>query len=578
VKNKLILKSNPLSLALIIVSISILLLTSFRNPDLIHDTFFISHGIAIKSGLYLYRDIYSVYGPITSWIFAVLVPIFGDYVYLGRILYLLVNLVIVIAMYFILKNRVTKSTILLITLTYILGNSGIVEVNSPRWPFALGIWPTSLSVLQILLIILTITWIYEDSDKQRWNHDSISLYVVGIVIGILTFSRLQSLGISFLYTLVLGYLTFERSESKRKIQLLFSGLFTGFIVPLIALAKMQSIKPFIDQFIFGNFRFAKVHNDGNFFISSPWLKSLIVSAIFGISAFSILMIFAWIMRRIPLTRSLLVTGVVGITLGIVVIRAGNFQLPEDFNRNIKYWIIKWAYQLPGGLSWFFLTVFLVTIFKVLSMAFRRRLKQEQDIRIRQSLVFSIIGLASLTLLYVNFAYLYFLIPIMVGTTVLLVQIMKFTQIASIEDIFKRFLALYLAITLVIGVSASGGDYKPFRTKEFFLLTHSSDFNYNLDNIWLDLKKEILFSNSSFYFCDYTFLRLINIDSFKVDKDFYAQRPKNVDDYLRRLDNKTNVIVSCNKETDIILESQLTDWISRKYFIDNENYLMIFKKL
>jgi hypothetical protein len=464
------------------------------------------------------------------------------------------------------------------TLSYGLGNSGIVETNSPRWPFAFGLWPTSLSVLQILLIILTITWIHEDSENQRGSRHSISLCLVGIVIGILAYSRLQSLGIICLYTLVLIYLTFERRESKRDIQRLFAGLFVGFIVPLIALAKLQSIKPFIDQFIFGNFRFAKVHNDGNWIISSSWLKSLFTSAIFGISAFSMLMIFAWIMRRIPPNCSLLFTSVVGITLGIAVVRAGNFQLPEDFNGNAKYWIIKWVYQLPGGLSWFFLTVFLVTISKVLYIVLRSGLKEKQDVTIRQSLIFSIIGLASLTLLYVNFAYLYFLIPIMITITVLLVQKMNLPEMVSIENIFKRFLALFLAIVIMIGFSATGGDYESYRTKEFFLLTHSDDFNYNLDNVWLDLDRELSLSNSSFFFCDYTFLRLMNINSFKVDIHLYTQRPNSVDEYLRRLDSKTNVIVSCNEEVDGILERHLTDWISRKYYLDNQSYLVIFKKV
>jgi hypothetical protein len=71
---------------------------------------------------------------------------------------------------------------------------------------------------------------------------------------------------------------------------------------------------------------------------------------------------------------------------------------------------------------------------------------------------------------------------------------------------------------------------------------------------------------------------MNINSFKVDIHLYTQRPNSVDEYLRRLDSKTNVIVSCNEEVDGILERHLTDWISRKYYLDNQSYLVIFKKV
>lgn len=549
-------------------------LNSLKNPDLIHDPFFVAQAKAINEGLVLYKDIFSVYGPLTTWLLVPFIQFFGDYVVLARILQIACHVVIVVLCWNYMTKYITKTSAKTLLSLYSIMGSGMTESSSLRWPFNFGIWPTTLSVIQVVLVLNLIETFHRQKRVSSNDKPMTSVLSQSFLVGILSYSRLQGLLIFVGFLITLFLLKRARVLQREYLSKTLFSCLTGFLIPFSIILVTKSFREFNDQFIFANFRFARKHNNGSV-VSKDWLSSLFYAFLFA--ALWILVVFVVLMalQRISIHLRVTLQIVIGTLSGYLIVQSGNYPLPSDLDRQAKLWLIKWISLIPNSFYWFMFLVFSSALLFALFKEVKAKTQTEQRFVYTETFHIMIIALLSLTLLYVNFAYLYFLVPI------LLLVIVKFQQ--SIDGLkfimskipFNAFVVLFAFMAISISTLSFQLSQKSFSSRQLSFMSHRETYQVNLDDAITWLESQIAPKSSSMYFCDFSLFRLYDAESYLNDFTFYVSPPKSKEEYLRRLDDGVSRIIVCDSNAISELRKLNPQWGEIVFQIDEVQSLTVF---
>lgn len=559
-----------------IFTILVSLLSTFKNPDLVHDTFFLGHAAAMNSDLSLYKDIYSIYGPLVSWMMALFTNIFGNFVVIGRIFGLIVHLFIVVLMWNFLKKYVAKRILKLILITYTLIGSGFSETNSPRWPFAFGVWPTALSIIQLLLILNVLQLLDKESTpEKRSNGLSTVLLSMGFGIGTLAFSRLQGIIFFIIFCLLTIYLGFRNYHLRKRAFLVLIPTLLGFSLPVALMLFNNTFYHFLDQFVFGSFRFANQHYNGKPFVNALLSNSFFFSICFALVAVIAIVAIIVFAKRLPPFFNYSFIIITAIITGLLVILSGHYRLPEDLNRSPKLWLIKWTYLIPSSFSFLCLIIFIVL---TLNFVFQFKYRNEKTISILnlEGQVW-LIGVVSLSMLYVNFAYVYSLIPIMVCVIGVLGFFQERGEFRSLSEYAGKVLIFFATLSLSVSAFSLTSKQSKFASREFIAMTHRSDYLSSWNSVATRVNMLLESKEASMFYCDLTIFRVYSPTSYRNDIQFYKLSPKSESEFVSRVNSRVSRVLVCNPSVHAALVSLLPDWDSLTFKIDERTTISVLSK-
>jgi hypothetical protein len=148
-------KSKKIHIIIYTIFLPITLIPATWNVDLIHDAAMMVPAGALVHGKELYVDVYSVFGPLGSWINYLPLKTFGVYLIVNRILGAILFWVTSLLFFFLLRKYIDYKLSLAISITWLFTASGFITLNSGN--AKLLFYTTNLGVLLMLLSFLIIS-------------------------------------------------------------------------------------------------------------------------------------------------------------------------------------------------------------------------------------------------------------------------------------------------------------------------------------------------------------------------------------------------------------------------------------
>ena len=257
--------ARALALPVLASLISIVINLQYFNLgfDLHHDGLFVTKAIGIREGLSIHSDVFSMYGPLTTWVQASLLSLFPS---VGEGLLLKFwGLATIAAISFLVADlgrvapenfRITQPQTFAASLTWTLTSPELF--NRYLLP-----WPTLLAAL--LLVTLLYLHALGKTRHQRGNRTqaAVLFFASGLMLGFLPFVRI-SLGaysvLTFLMITAVGLAL--RIPIFRSVAIFSSaGAALAASVVLLALALQGSLLDFFDQSVIGALVWAEVNLD-----------------------------------------------------------------------------------------------------------------------------------------------------------------------------------------------------------------------------------------------------------------------------------------------------------------------------
>jgi hypothetical protein len=148
-------KSSKIHIAIYAIFLPITLIPATWNVDLIHDAAVMVPAGALVHGKELYVDVYSIFGPLSSWINYLPLKTFGVYLIAGRILGAILFWTSSLIFFFMLRKYIDYKLSLAISITWLITASGFITLNPGN--AKLLFYTTNLGVLLMLLSFLIIS-------------------------------------------------------------------------------------------------------------------------------------------------------------------------------------------------------------------------------------------------------------------------------------------------------------------------------------------------------------------------------------------------------------------------------------
>jgi len=203
---------------------------SNRSIDYHHQGLIFSTALGVSKGLVLYRDIWSQYGPIPTYIQAVFLLVFGS-----KLLYLQILSVLISACSGTLAFSIFSKI-------YGVGSAAtavsIWALSAPFMLWPLHPWPTDFALLFFLIAIYLVC------QEEKYSHNFLFL-VSGFFVGISFWSRINTGVCIFVST----FLAIGLSLSWRRAQIFLYGFFTCITIGACLLALSNSLTSFFQQAI-----------------------------------------------------------------------------------------------------------------------------------------------------------------------------------------------------------------------------------------------------------------------------------------------------------------------------------------
>ena len=148
-------KSNKIYIVIYAIFFPIILIPATWNVDLVHDASIMVPAGALAHGKVLFDDVYSIFGPLSSWINYLPLKIMGVYLVVSRIVGAILFWVTSLLCYFILRKYIDYKLSLAISITWLVTASGFITLNPGD--AKLIFYSTNLGVLLMLVSFLIIS-------------------------------------------------------------------------------------------------------------------------------------------------------------------------------------------------------------------------------------------------------------------------------------------------------------------------------------------------------------------------------------------------------------------------------------
>jgi len=545
-----------------------------RNIDPLHDGIFYSYAVAISDGYVMHKDIPSQYGPMVPWIISIFISVFGEVVLVNRVLGFLVLCAISILFHLILIRYISKKFSSYLVALWLLVATGISEVTSVRWPYSYSIWPTTLSIFaQLLFFYSIIKHLSESANNQAWS-GKILFFTSGTAIALAIFSRLQGLLIFIACVGIIIYLTKRKRILPRYSTYFFAGAVVGVIPPMLFLLLQNAFVNYVEQTVFGAFRFANAWMGGTS-VSLIWLKALMLSA--GIGYLVFFVIFAIISPFKRASKLLRISNVIVIAALIsgLSLSSKNLELPNNSSEPIYFWSVKVSQSLSHAFIWpigtaFFVLLIWLTVGAIWPMqGFSLRIYSSLKLDVLLAIIMGIIAASHL---YVNFGYIWNITPITLSSFVILLK----SQPWRINDksnhlliSIKSFICVGIIAYTSIAISGLSTPYIAHEYKSLKGAVRNYDYLQNFDSLMFQLQDVILRNETLFVGCENLYL----IES--LDPSAYSSKQKllrsNVDNSKALFaedihrDSSIEVVVFCSSLYGIEQELRGFGWADSKKF-------------
>ncbi len=565
------------SIACIVLIVILPILSLNRNPDLHHDSWFFAQGLAIQEGLQIYKDIYSFYGPLIPWIFALAIAFLGEYVIIGRVLGLVVLWLICITMYYLLRKKLSSRNALLLVCLFVSVSPERTELNSTRWIYGGGIWPSNLSVFLTLVSILVV---YELCNSDQTKSLNIRLFVLSIFIPLLAVVRLQSLLLLLLLIPLIIMINLHGSEGiKRKIKIVGLGFGISFTTLLVHLFRSETFILTVLGIALNPFKLAEDWMHGRWL---SWLFSFSFFAVVSSISFAILLLFVRFLSK-KLEKKLLYP-ILTTLLTIGFFYSGTYMYPSEFNKSPLLWTLKIISSFPSWYMWPIMFCFLLLVCRTILdyIEFLRELKFRGNFSSSviswERAAYIVIGLVSLTHLFWNFSYINVIFPILVILTLLLNPILPKDK--SLTIAFWITLRIGISVFALVATMGFLQNSKPHSAKMLWGMSDTRSNYMNIDRAIEFVQSENL-ENSSQFFCNLPIYRAFDLNSYKLDNVFEIDPPLNFIDYLKRLPSSTSTVLVCSDSETLIPQSiSKFGWFIHSYkkFHPEDVSIKILKRL
>ena len=539
-------------LFLMVVIATIPTLGISRNVDPLHDAFFFAQAHAINEGLAINKDIFTAYGPLIPLLLSLTLKIFGDYIIVTRVLGYFTSLISTIIFYKILKRKLDRNLSLTLAALPIVLTSGNMEINSPRWIYTGGIWPTSLA---LLLSILGWNYLLKNENRDtEFSSGKVTRvwesFATGAAVALLPYCRIQGL---VTYATLIGILIWQsfayRKEASKDYSnqgnlVFFLGSLMTHAIIISYIFLRSSLSESATQLVFAPFGVAG--NQGSTYWFS-WMKALAISVI--LSTFlgvSLLIVCKRITKMSAMTRVFCFALLILLIAYLFVL--GNFYMyPGSIKLRLDLWFLK---SVAGFTSWYWWVAFeFAFIAIILTLVLNRRNNiAKRSYTQRSFRINTLVFLSLLPHLFWNFGYVALLFPFSI---IILIS-------TPMKDLLGKFgrpaLIVVLNIGIIIGlVTSLIGFIQPstnYHSKFLRGMSYTKNYGATLDKEIAFLEKYVSSGSTSFLFCDATLYRVINPVSYRVDKDLFLKPPINLSDYLHKISGRTDVVVLCNKDKEM----------------------------
>lgn len=533
-----------------------------RNMDPLHDGIFFSYGLAAADGFAMHREITTPYGPIVPWMLSIAIEIFGEFLLIPRVIGFVFLVGISIIFYLMMTKYIGKLKSSLIVTLWLLVQSGISEVTSTRWPYGSSIWPTTVSIFAHMVLLYKLVEHFTSTRKVDKKRDLAIFFLIGFIVAIAGFSRLQGM-VTLLVALCLIILLFLKKYLEIRVFLsMTSGIVLGLALTLSMLAKQNSLFPFFEQNILGAFRFAESYMGGSA-ISMGWLKALIMGSVLGVlTGFAIFVCLLALSHWSLLFRAITVA-TIAFPLAFLILSVRRFELPEDLNRDLKLYLIKILQSFANTFIWPLGLVFFIVIVVIAFVGIKSLSKKEflSAFSNPLSITALVLGLTSITHLYINFGYIWIITPITLPTAFILLH--KF-------NLLERF-ALRLRVALMGYVSVG---ILIYATVFFFGLTLATtsdrnsfmygsirniEYSHNLDEVLQSVQENLVDRKSIFFRCDNFYLiESLDTHSYKLKSETFRTPATSDSSIAQLIDRNSNieVLVLCNPKANQAVNNEL----------------------
>lgn len=197
-------KSSKIHVVIYAFFFPITLIPATWNVDLIHDAAVMVPAGALVHGKQLYVDVYSIFGPLSSWINFLPLKTFGVYLIVGRILGAILFWLTSLLFFFILRRYIDYKLSLAISIAWLFTASGFITLNSGD--AKLLFYTTNLGVLLMLLSFLIIS-----SRIKLSNNLNLRVLIASFIMMAGISTRFEFF-LSWLFVLVLMVLFYKFSQ------------------------------------------------------------------------------------------------------------------------------------------------------------------------------------------------------------------------------------------------------------------------------------------------------------------------------------------------------------------------------
>jgi hypothetical protein len=336
-------------------------------------------------------------------------------------------------------------------------------------------------------------------------------------------------------------------SSRRILQYCFFGLLISFFGVITILAREKTLYETFRQLIVTPFVYSRQvmgAKSDDWMTWESWFKNIALSMSFSLLPFCLLLVLVYLIHLKVQNLGKYLVPPLGIAFFCILFFGSKIALPSDLNGNPLLWFVKVLQSMgtylvwPLGLSFIWMLLRPRVLKKLLSIR-----SLEQGV-----FVFSL-GLLNLSLLpnmYMNFGYIYWFIPTILLSAIVLSNILT-VPIASAKVIAPLLLVLRtstVGLFLLLAFAAFQSQ-SSFESKAFQYMSRSSTYGTDFDRFLKIGALAIADTSASLVYCPYTIFRSTNPQSFEFDFEFFDNPPETIADFKKRLNPKVRVVLICN---------------------------------
>jgi len=475
------------------------------NVDLVHDASVMVPAGALVHGKILYSDLYSIFGPLMSWISFPFLNQFGVYLIVSRVLGALLFWATGLLFFTLLKRYFNQSFSMLVAGTWLISSSGFTTLNSSN--AKLLFYSTNLGVLLLLLSFLVLS-----SETNYLTSLTLRLFIVSFLMAICFTVRIE-----FVLSWVLVLLSLLVFHGNR--QVLLAWLFGGLICVIAYILQLLS-SGVLSKFIASNIYYTKILAS----INSPLklaenLFTTFWPIILWVFSSFIFFVMAHFLNHFKFT----ITIVLSVITALVMLLAHNLieQNLDKSYRGISFyrWMDDIVESIPLSYSAFMLLAFpILLVIRLITIKYRiKDFYGEKSFS--PSMVYVPVAISIYFYLHnMNLAYVHAFVPILSMGLIGICKTELFSN-ASLLKFLSKGMHFIIVLSVVILVNNLNVDRYSYNTKFLKGMSDvSKDRAIDIDSKFLLVRDEFYREQYYTFNCD-EWLLTVNESSYYPERHY-----------------------------------------------------------